>query len=325
MLLVLTACGSRDSFTVEARVDGLGVEALWMVYYADGQLNQSEGRPAEPGDPAKFVGASADYTLVTLRRFNGSDIVGFPARNGDKIKVTVNADGSVAVSGNAACDSLTAFYSRHRSLIESGPSPKLSAAVARFVEANTASVASTVLLTTLFDASASTARADSLYAMIAPEARAPGIVAGWSEQLDLASQDELNRRLGPFTVYSRGDTAMSFVATISPYSLIAFTMTDRADSVASALQRLRADFSDRRLKMLEVTVNTDSAQWARQMANDTARWTRGWVPGGAAAPVVRRMSVTGIPFFIVADSTATQIYRGTSVTAAVNALRSRLK
>lgn len=323
--LLLASCAQSDTFTVTAEIENAGVETIILSYFADGHLQQVNGHAPEAGKPVKLTGSSAGYTLAQLKRPDGEVIATFTARNGDRITVRTAAGTLPQISGNGPCDSLTMFVNDNASLVRAGHSPALSKAVERYVTAHPQSVTSTLLLVTLFDASQQPETADSLYSRLAIDVKAPGIVDGWAEQLSLATTDRMSVRVPPLTIYGKGDSAVSFVAISKPYSFIAFTQGTRHDSIDREMRRLQRDHAVKRLQILEITLDADSAAWNSATTRDSATWQRGWNPGGAASPALRRLSVPRTPFFIVTDSTGTQIYRGTSVSAATATVGSRLK
>lgn len=321
LAVALTACGSSDSFTVSVEMENLGLEALRMTYVSSGRVLTAEGRAKEPGDAVELTGESEVYTLVRLMRADGSHLATFPARNGEHVRIKLDGDGGLeSMTGNTPCDSLSAFLSRTAKLDPAA----MDNAIARYVRENPASVASTVLLVSRFDAAANPEMADSLFAMLTPEVKSRGIVEGWSEQLSLASLEQLERRIAPMTLYGTGDSTVTFAVTTSPYTLLAFTPMHRPDSIAAKLRTLRADRPRKRLNIIEITLNADSAAWNQAVARDSATWRRAWVPGGAASPALRRLSISRTPFFILTDSTGRQIYRGPSLTALNGAIQNSI-
>ena len=324
-LMMLAACGRSDSFSVTVEVEDLGVETLTLSYYSGGHVVQIRSHADKAGEPVKFKGSSKEYTLASIKRPDGGLIATFAARNGDKIKVTATQSEPPAIHGNAPCDSLTAFLTQHAALVMSGPSRQLSDTIGKYITDNTSSVVSALLLTTLFDASSQPEAADSLYSRLSTAVKTPGITDGWADQLSLATVDMLSVRIPPLTIYGKGDSIITFVSTSATASLLAFTPSPRPDSITRILSVLRRDNTKKRLAMLEIGLDTDSAKWNTEALRDTARWKMGWNPGGPASPALRRLSVPRMPFFIVADSTGTQIYRGPSVTIASNTIESILK
>ena len=51
-------------------------------------------------------------------------------------------------------------------------------------------------------------------------------------------------------------------------------------------------------------------------------WIQAWAPGGVASPRLRRLAIPRTPYYIIADSTATVRYRGSSLAEADSFLRS---
>lgn len=321
--LALCACSGGDSFSVTAKLDGQGVETIVMRFYDGEGLKTVDGHAEKAGAPVKLTGHSEQWTIVELRRGNGELIASFPACNGRKISVGADRDGNFSLKGFPEADSLSAFINRNHALIKRGPSEKLNAAIADYIKANPASIAATTLLLTRFDASGHPEQADSLFSLLKPEARPATLIAGWAEQLQQTHIDRLSRHVSPFSIHGTRDSLISFSAISTPYSVLAFIGSKRPDSLARTFGNLRREWPSKRLKLTEVWLSTDSARFTRAMEKDTARWTRGWVAGGAASPSLRRLAISSVPFFIVTDSTGRQIYRGPSLSSAASTLSTR--
>ena len=116
---------------------------------------------------------------------------------------------------------------------------------------------------------------------------------------------------------------MRYVPSQQSYSLLAFTDSRKPDSIISRLRNLRKSLGKRRLKIIEISLTGDSAMWRASVKGDSMNWFQAWAPGSTAAREIRRLAVPRAPFYIVADSTGTQLYRGTSAYSAYTLIRSR--
>lgn len=331
--LLAAACGRSDSFQVTASIDGLGVETLTLAYFADGHLQQVNAHPPEAGEPAVFEGKSDSYTLARLLRADGTVVATFTVRNGDEVTIatTPRAEGAEKggsplprFGGSAAADSLEAFFASHARLVAAGPSGALNDTIAAYLGRNPRSAVSTLLLVSLFDAATRPEAADSLYNLLDISAKTPGLVDGWAEQLSMAVPDNISDKIAPLTLYGREDSTVTFVATAKSYSLLAFLAGNRHDSIDSPMRALRKNHRKQRLQMIEIDMNADSASWNVAARRDSATWQRAWMPAGNASPALRRLNLPSFPFFIVADSTGRQLYRGRSASGAASFLNNLL-
>jgi len=65
--------------------------------------------------------------------------------------------------------------------------------------------------------------------------------------------------------------------------------------------------------------------WKKSIENDSATWVQGWVVGAASAHSIERLGINRLPFFIIADSTGKQLYRGPSVDSVTHRIEELLK
>ena len=66
-----------------------------------------------------------------------------------------------------------------------------------------------------------------------------------------------------------------------------------------------------RLQMVDICLDSDTLDWRRTIDGDSVKWGHYKAIGGVVDKTIVDLNVKGSPYFIVADSTGTQIYRGT--------------
>ena len=140
------------------------------------------------------------------------------------------------------------------------------------------------------------------------------------EQLTPAVRADLRS----MTFRAAPDTVIRFVPSMQSYSLLAFVGRSKPDSIRRILREFQKTLDKKRFREAEFTVMSDSATWAASIRRDSAKWVQAWLPGGVAHTAVRNLQVPYVPFFIVTDSLGRQLYRGGSVSAATDTVRSRL-
>lgn len=324
---IAVACGRSTEFTASVTVEGLGAEEV-EVYYFSGPtgLQRVTARADEQGR-FSFKGSSASPTLVEIYRSSGEPLICFMAANGDKIKASMimNEPGSIRLRGNDANVALSDFIKENSRLMAPGKRDSLNAAITAGVVANPGDLGSTLILMTLVNTRDDAALADSLFNIIAPEARPASLVGAYQALLSASAESRRASRLMPFSAIGSNDSLQGYVPASQSYALLAFTGGAKGDSVTRALRRLNADYKRSRLLVMEVAVWGDSAQWRHEIKRDSARWRQTWVAGGPGSPAIERAAITRLPYFIVADSMGRQLLRTPSIKAAAAKVDSLLK
>lgn len=300
--VAMSSCGGGSSFTVKGEVEGLGSEEVEMYYPGAGGAIQHVTARADADGSFTLRGDAPDTVLIEIFRSSGAPLAQAVTTNGQTVKLSMKLDDprSIEMRGNDAVEAMSAF------LRACAGSPRLNDSVAAFVGRNADNCASMALLLTAFDAEREPERADSLFNLIGPKGRPLSLSVAYKRQLGGAVGWRSDIMLRPISMVGERDSLMSFVATVKPYSLLVLTDGRRNAAVSSFLRALRRDYAPSRLDIVEVCVGLDSAGWRRSIAADSASWRRGWIPGGPGATQLKQLSVPGLPFFIVTDSTSRQ-------------------
>ncbi|MDE6065993.1 MAG: hypothetical protein K2G27_04155 [Duncaniella sp.] len=324
LLMSMQSCDNREGFEINCEIEGLEMRGLEMIYMTRGGVSRQSFHPVD--GKVRLTGTSAQPTLVEVFTIDGTPLFACVAADGDRMKLRMKIDdpASLTISGQDASRDYAAFVTANDSLLRHGTDEEVNRLIAGSVRANPGSMASALLMVTRFRTAGHELLADSLLGELSPEAR-PAMLAGSyastvGEQVSTTARGELRS----FTLHHGVDTIVRYTPSMQSYVLMVFNDDTKPDSVLKRLRSLHADLPRRRLQVIEVSLTGDSARWRSQVKGDSAKWMQGWVPGGVSAQAVRRMSVPRTPFYIVADSTGAQQYRGTSLYAADTLLRSRL-
>ena len=134
------------------------------------------------------------------------------------------------------------------------------------------------------------------------------------------------RELSSLTLYDRSDSVVTFSTRRKSYSLIAIVGTDHVqrDSVIPAIKSLSTGSISPRVAILEISTAPDSTAWKNSVAPDTVSWRQTWEPVALTSHALSRLAIPSVPFFIVTDSTGTQLFRGQSVTEATSAIAKKI-
>lgn len=325
--IILSACSKSESFSVGGVIEGAGMQTVNMTYYAAGGIK----RVSQTAVEGRFAmrGNSATPTLCLIEMSDGTPLATVIAENGDKIELKASLESPLLteVKGNRSSSKLAKWTKENAELLTSGNQDAINRAIAEFVGKNRSDMASTALVTTRFQTPGYESMADSLLTLISTSARPAAIVQNFSAVL----ATQLNRNAGtavvPMTFYTRNDSTYFYTPGGHSLSLLAFLSSESAgrDTITSRMRSLRQRYTPRRCDVIEVSLAPDSASWKQSTARDTASWRQAWGPGSIAGSTLTKLSVPRYPFFIVADSTGSQIYRGSSISAAERIITSRLK
>lgn len=322
--LIMVSCGPRDRFVVEGDINDLGDRMVEMVYW-DGAAFQRATTSAVSGR-FELTGASEDWALVELSVPGSKPLATFVARNGDKISIKgdYNDRSALRIKGNKPSKAYAEWLAANDSLLSRGDIAGINRSVAEFVRANRESITSTMLLMTQFHIPGYELLADSLLRDISAEARPEALVRNIAVAIERQVSKDARSEVEAISVFTSRDSILRFHPSSHSVSLLVFSIDAKADSLRRTLSMLRGSYPLRRLQVLEISLEPDSNLWRQTIRTDSARWVQAWAPGSAASGAINRLAVPRLPFFIVADSTGRQLYRGTSISAAADSVDRRL-
>lgn len=325
--LLAVACGKDKFFIIECTIEGAGSQAVIATYYAAGGLKR-EFVAAVDGK-AVVRGESAVPTLVIVTMSDGSPIAMLVAQDGDKIAFTTGIDDPLSIrytDANEASGQIGQWIADNADALRRADAAAINDAVAAFVTKNPGKIASTALLTGYFQSEGYESQADSLFSIIDIKARPVEVVQGFNTVLSAQLSAGATAEMPVITLYDESDSTITVNPIRRSATLLCFLSDSPAgrDSVAMCLRSLMERYP-KRLMAVEISCAPDSASWRHSIGSDTVAWSRTWLPASVASPEVVSLSVPRIPYFIVADSTRSQIYRGTSVANAESAIIRHLR
>ncbi|MCC8037562.1 MAG: DUF4369 domain-containing protein [Bacteroidales bacterium] len=306
---------SSGTFRVDGEVKGLGTQTLKAIYWADDALRVI---PATAIDGKfSFEGKASEPALMEIVASNRRVLARVMVENGDAITLSLDNSNPYAISasGNDLTERWAEWIRNNAGALGAGDPRKCNEAIAKYVESHNDDVLSTLLLVTTYNAQADPEGAERLIAQVSEKARPGSLAQGWAELVAFAAQDSLaGAKIPSLRVYNGGDSLLTIEWGKKSRTLLAFTTdgTGRADSVVETLRKLHKDGR----RVVDVSVETDSAEWRFCVEGDSAKWTQVWAPGGLSSPTIQDLRIPRLPWFIVVDSLGTPLYRGPSMTAA---------
>lgn len=326
LALVVSACGDDTQFRITGLVNGLGTRYITM-YYTTPTGIVSERCAAIDGK-IELTGNSREYTIAELYVTPQYPVGRLLVKNGETVKCRFELDDpfNIEVSGSKPSAQWAEWITSNASLLRDSTSTQINAAIARYVTDHPDRIASTALLLTMYNSVDNEAECARLFNSIKESARPENLVETYRYMLSVNNEANLDSRVRPFTLYSYGDSLERFTPHRSSYSLLYFITAmarPRTQSI-QAIKPLYEKYSPKRLRVVEVSFAPDTMRWQHAATADPVPWASVWTPGGPASPTFSTLRVPRTPYYILADSMGSVVYRGSLVTAATDSLEKRL-
>ncbi len=327
MMLVLNSCSDPTTFTVKGNIEGEGTQNMRAVYYDDGGINLL----IVPVDNGKFEFEANLNAPTLIEFFSANKILMGRAyvEPGDDIKCNLynNAPYKAQIKGNDVSERWSKFLNDNIEITASENSDKINSLIVDYINKNNADVLSTILLITEYHTPENNEEASKLLLAIAPEARPHDLIESYEALLDRSFNIKASEKLTMISHYSSTDSLKTFVPNESSYTIITFSNKDTRNDgeLADSLRMLRKSYHGKRLQVIDMSLDEDTTIWKKSVKNDSATWRQGWIVGTVSSPSIERLGVSRLPFYIVADSTGKQIYRGGSIENAISMVNERLK
>ena len=323
----LWGCGDGTSFTAEGEVEELSSQNMRVVYFANGTTNLLIV-PVTDGK-FEFKGKIDAPTMLEFYSANKSLLGRAYVSAGDNIKCKLfkNSPYKAQITGNEVSQRWSEWLKENLTTIARGDAAKINAIVAKYINANKNDVLSTLLLLTEYDSSRNGDEAMKLLSAITPDARPKPLIESYEALLERSNNIKARERLSTTSYFSSTDSLKTFAPHETSYSIVTFSNSDsRKDGeLSNALRSLRNEYHTKRLQIMEISFDTDTAVWKKSIKPDSATWQQGWMAGAASAHSFERLGISRLPFFIVTDSTGFQLYRGTSLNEAVATIKKQYK
>ena len=316
LMFLMAGCGDEDHFRVKGTVDGNATLNIRVGYYSGGAY-RSLLTAAREGQ-FEFAGSAPEGAVVNLYDHEYRLIGIFYGCNGTDYELgivrsnpflmTVKADGR----GAEISDRFSGFITSVADSLRSRPN----GVIEDYVTTHTGDLISTLLMTNLYDASADPLMADSLLESIEPSARPSALTGAFTDQLRrivsaFPPPDTIDYRTtggGRDTFYFRESPVTLFVADTRH--------SERNSKITPVLKSLTRRYPSSKLSVMEISLDNDTMEWKRSIAQDTAKWIQTWTPGAFGGPLAANLGVDDVPFFVVVDSAGTVLYRGNAINRA---------
>lgn len=314
--LLFTSCGNSDTFRVNGTIEGLGTRNL-KFYYFNGSALQI-GVASAINDNFTFEGRTEKPALITIIT-NQTVVIGhLIAQNGDDIecKFSVSDPYKIEIDGNDDAECLARFITDNQTLLLHDNSDDINAAIESEIARGEKNLLAAALFAIYYDSNRNPVRADSVLLSINEEYRPAQIVEGYTSMLLRFESDAKETAVMPMSLYCKDDSLTTFSPKDSNLSLLFFHDAEemRKDSVKNAIDSLGKKYAAKKLAILNIGLQKDTAEWKKSIADAPLSGKELWTAGAVASPQIRKLNIQRLPLFILCDSVGSQKYRGTSVT-----------
>lgn len=324
MGMSLASCGDDGRFSISGEIVGNPNMNLYIKYYGAGKVQSGIARVQE--GKFEISGVSRTPAVIEITGNDGAALGYLYLANGDEAKVVIDRSNPflLKATGTKLMEEWTAvsneFAAACADALATGDSHALNEKILGHMQAHPSSVASSLLFATAFDAKSDPEMASSALQALLPEAMAGGILDSY---ITIGSRYADGEYLLPIDSIPYRAASGVEMKTLRPQghaaTVIAFTQPDaarrqyRTDTILPALKKL---CSEKDLQVVDFSISPDTVSWKNQVRSDSAAWIQAWAPGGIFAKGIDRLQLPELPYYIVADSAGSQIYRGASVVAA---------
>ncbi|MBD5234111.1 MAG: hypothetical protein HDS65_08045 [Bacteroidales bacterium] len=310
--LISAGCSDSEQFRVNGTIEGKPTLNLRANYYSNGAF-RSIITACRDGE-FEFFASSDNPVILEITDYEYHPMARLLVRNGETYKVEMTQGDRFAskTSGSDINSRWSGLVSGNADSLRLSPNNF----IAHYIGSHPDDMLSTILLVTEYNAAADPEQADSLLALIAPEARPSSLTDGFNHLLSRLVSESAEAPVKPFAYVAHNDTLKTFPAA-GKLNLLSLSTTDNnRDSIVSSLRRLHRNRSRLQLSLTDIILDHDTIEAWRGVRSDSAAWQQGWLPGVTANPALDPLGIPSLPYFIVCDSTGTQLMRTSRISEA---------
>lgn len=321
LLVFATACGGGDTFTVLAKVENLGTQNVRAVFRSDDKVNVVTSMALDGS--FQFTAVAKEPVLIDLYTGSRALIGHVIAFNGETVEVSykLNEPGFMTAKGDKISETLARFITDNAALINSGDYKAVNEAVADYCMSHPDNRAVPFIFLALYNGDVDQAAGAELVGRLSSESRTVREMLASYEELLSVAPDSLPV-FEPMGLYTSGDSMTTVRAYGSKGVFLAISPAGDTDLNEVKVDRLNAlnDSLKGRARVVELSLEPDTAAWHEAVRELRPRYWRCWSPGMHATPGLGRYNITSFPWYIVADSTGAVLYSGEQFDIASKAL-----
>lgn len=320
--LVFAASCGNDSFTLEGSLEDAGTQNLRFVYASDGSIH-SQWIPSVKGE-FRMEGKAKDLTVVYVYSSQMKFITHVAVKNGDKIaikgKIADNYD--ISATGSKINEEWLGFIRQNSVNFKKADTEKTDSAITAFIKNNQENIVSTLLLTCDYtDIESETAK--TLLESINEKAKPTQLLTLYGKSL--MNETYKQKKISVLGLRDDRDSMALVDLKKKPLTLLYFWQQENEgrDSIVRKLKNVKQRESN--VQIIDICMGQDTLNWRVTIKKDSTNWKHYKAICGPVDKTISDLNVTGKNFFIVADTTGTQLYRGASINEAQAAIDKKQK
>lgn len=317
LLLLLSSCGN-EHFTIECMFTDAGTQNLRFIYVADSAVD-AQWIPSVNGK-CTMIGASDELTVVYIYNSRMKFLNHVAIRNGETIELTGTlADNySITATGDETAERWNGFIRKHAQDFATGNTEATDKAIADYVAANPKDVVSTLLVTCDYS-NLDSEFSHNLMESIDSTAKPHKLTMLYDYLLENTPAETL--RLTSLALRNNKDSLELLRPEDASYSLYYFWREPNAarDSIVDRLRTLDKDYG-KHVRIADICTNYNLNIWRTTTEEDSVGWKHFIAQSGPVDRSISNLNIRGANYFILTDSTGTQVYRGTSPEKACKAI-----
>lgn len=299
-MLLLGSCGGNKPYKIDGTIEGFGTQNVIAIYHNGTALKEMTVNAVD----SKFhIEGIADAPVVVEFYNNQRYRIGcVVAENGDEINVKFKAGDPnfMEAAGNETSELLSDFLRKNSETLNDG--------IEKQIISDPAAALSVILAGYYYNVATDAVRADSILSLFDyttvtdnPMLRAKAEVA--------SRLADVNATVEPIDLFSSNDSIERFEPSTKKRTLYIFTDIHRMpDSILNYTDSLAHD-----IKIALIRMSVDTFGWHKDTYRFAKEVKHFWALGGTANERLNCFNIPSLPYFVVADTTARQIYRGTSL------------
>lgn len=299
-IVAATGCGGKKPYRIDGTIEGLGTQNVTAIYHDGAALREVSTNAVN--SVFHLEGMSQQPVVIEFYDNQRRRIGCIAVKNGDDVKVKFKAGDRYFMesSGNKLSEALAEFLMDN--------DDDLNAAIERRIMSAPEDELSVLLAGYYYDITEDAVRADSILSLLDNSAIAGSAML--RSKADLAARSVTPiASVKEMRLLSVADSMMTYRPSEKSRTLYIFTDTNKmADSIVAYSDSVARD-----MRVATIRVTIDTFGWHNDTRRISEKADHFWAPGGVANRELRGLGIPRLPYFIVADTAANQIYRGTKL------------
>lgn len=319
------SCGGPTSFKIKGELKDGSTTNLYVKYYGAHAVRSGVTAAREGKFEAEF--SSPELTIVEILDNEYNVLARMFVKNGDEVNVTIDRANPLnsRVTGNEINERWSSLINRNAELLSSEAPDSINQMIEDYITANPSDPVGALMFAQFYDASSDPVRAMAVMEQIDIEARPSGVLDPYALMVSGFADSTTYGKVQPIKYRTaKSDSVIIFKPSDKEISLIAISNENckHSDSIVPYLKKIYADHSQKKLQVIDFVLYADTGAFKRVTYRDSAKWIQAWLPGGILGKGIAELAIPDLPYFIVTDSTGTQLYRGTSLQEAADKIKS---